>query len=94
MDIKKNKVFIECDCYSEGIMLEYEDDDFPHAYISMWKRGINPRKMGILWRLKYAWIILTGGELYGDEVILKKESLIKMKSWLDKTVQSMEVREN
>ena len=86
--MKENKetIFIECECYSEGIMLEQWKDE-SEIYIRIWKRGIHPHKRGWIDRLKYIWHILRGKELHSDEIILNSEKASKIRDWLARSLQ-------
>jgi len=86
MEDKDEKIFIECDCFSEGIMLETWAED-KQLCISIWKRGIHPQKRGWSYRLKYIWQILRGKELYSDEIILNNEKSAKVRDWLNAQIK-------
>lgn len=81
VEMKSKKLFVECDCYSEGIMFEKwpEEDE---VYVSIWQRGIKPFKMTWGYRLRYIWRILRGKSLYSDEVVLSNKKVNQIVDWL------------
>ena len=66
------ELFLECDCYSEGIKFNYDQDGLLN--ISLYQRGFKPRTK--TWREKLRWIyqIIIKDVPYDDEVIISKSS--------------------
>lgn len=84
-------LFIKCECYSEGIEVQYyhEDANDRGFYVNYWKYGIGGRYSGVsLWdRLRFAWKLLFRGTLHGDQIILTTEDATKMKNYLEKHIK-------
>tara|TARA_B100001057_G_scaffold499861_1_gene612183 strand:+ start:773 stop:1108 length:336 start_codon:yes stop_codon:yes gene_type:complete len=84
-------LFIKCECYSEGIELQYyhEDDTDKGFYVNYWKYGINGRYSEVSWwdRIRFAWKLLRKGTLHGDQIILSIKDAHLMKQYLDKHIQ-------
>jgi len=78
-------IFIECDCYSEGIKLSYESKD-KMLNISIYQRGLKPRSKTISEKLRWVWHILKNDVPYDDEVILNLKKIKKIKSFLNSIV--------
>jgi hypothetical protein len=67
------ELFLECDCYSEGIKFNYDQDGLLN--ISLYQRGFKPRTR--TWREKLRWIyqIIIKDVPYDDEVIISKNKI-------------------
>lgn len=77
-DIKK---YISCSCESETILLQkFKGED--EVYLSLFARGLNIRRYGILDRTRHIWQILTKGFPYTDEIVLDKERALELSSKL------------
>ena len=63
-------------------MLLTKFDDEEEIYISYWREGINPVKLTWWMRLKLCWMALTKGNYYGDQLILNKQKVGELGSWL------------
>jgi len=81
----KKSIFIECDCYAEGIKLSYEKED-KQLYISLYQRGFSPRTKTFKEKLRWIWRIITKDVPYDDEVILNLKKVQKIKSFLNSIV--------
>jgi hypothetical protein len=81
---KSNEKFIECDCHSEFVRLDY-DPEFEHFDLSIWVQEASSKPS---WKTKLRWIwrILTKGSPYGDQVILNKD---KAKAFADYLTETM-----
>jgi hypothetical protein len=73
---KEKPVFIECDCHSEMLQVEW-DDEYDLVYMSYYSYGHN-RKFPWLYRLKYIWEILTKGHPYSDCIVLSHNERHKL----------------
>jgi len=73
--------FIQCDCWGEGMLITKFDDE-EEMYFSYWRQGINPIKLSWWMRLKLCWMALTKGNVYDDQVVLNKEKVIELASWI------------
>lgn len=71
--VEEKKKFLECSCYSEGMLISKFDDE-DQFYFSFWTRGINPTKLTFWSRVKLCCKVLFTGQCYGDEVILSQGS--------------------
>lgn len=67
------ELFLECDCYSEGIKFNYDEDGL--LYISLYQRGFKPRTKTWREKLRWIWQIITKDVPYDDEVIISKDKI-------------------
>jgi len=74
------QLFIECDCYSEGIKLNYEDG---LLYISLYQRGFKPRTKTIKEKLRWIWQIITKDVPYDDELIISKDKIKQLSQFVN-----------
>lgn len=82
----KNVLHLTCDCHCHELHVE-KDQDQVLWYISFWQRGYAV-ETSWSYRLKCIWYILKNGRPYGDEVVLKKKDLIKLKEYVDKQLNA------
>jgi len=75
-------IFIECDCYSEGMRLNYDLKD-KLLYISLYQRGFRPRTKTLLEKLRWVWHILKNDVPYDDEVVLGLKKISQLKKFLN-----------
>lgn len=75
-------IFIECDCYSEGMRLNYDASD-KLLYISLYQRGFKPRTKTILEKLRWIWHILKNDVPYDDEVVLGIKKILQLKKFIN-----------
>ena len=71
--------YIGCDCGSEVLRIEY-DDETKEFYI-----GVYQLIKQYSWRdkLHYIWQILRKGEPYGDQICLRKNSALELKEYIE-----------
>jgi len=74
------EIFIECDCYSEGIKLNYQDE---LLYISLYQRGFKPRTKTIKEKLRWIWQIIIKDVPYDDELIISKDKIKQLSQFLN-----------
>jgi hypothetical protein len=74
------QLFIECDCYSEGIKLNYEDG---LLYISLYQKGFKPRTKSIKEKLRWIWQIIIKDVPYDDELIISKDKIKKLSQFVN-----------
>jgi hypothetical protein len=74
------EIFIECDCYSEGIKLNYQDD---LLYISLYQRGFKPRTKTIKEKLRWIWQIIIKDVPYDDELIISKDKIKQLSQFVN-----------
>jgi hypothetical protein len=74
------QLFIECDCYSEGIKLNYEDG---LLYISLYQKGFKPRTKSIKEKLRWIWQIITKDIPYDDELIISKDKIKQLSQFVN-----------
>jgi hypothetical protein len=67
------QLFLECDCYSEGIKFNYDEDGL--LYISIYQRGFKPRTKTWREKLRWIWQIITKDVPYDDEVVISKNKI-------------------
>ena len=75
------QLFIECDCYSEGIKFNYDEDGL--LYISLYQRGFKPRTKTIKEKLRWIWQIIIKDVPYDDEVIISKDKIKQLSQFVN-----------
>jgi len=76
--------FITCSCFSEGIYLvRYKGEE--ELYLSIFTRGINPKRFNWKDKIRYIWHALTESRPFEDEIVLDKNAVAKLKKVLNKT---------
>jgi len=76
--------FITCSCFSEGIYLvRYKGEE--ELYLSIFTRGINPKRFNWKDKIRYIWHALTESRPFEDEIVLDKDAVAKLKKVLNKT---------
>ena len=75
--------FILCSCSSEGIYLVKHKGE-EEIYLSIFSRGINPKRFGLKDKLRYIWNIFKNGKPFEDEIVLDKKAIEKLKKALNK----------
>lgn len=77
-----NVKFIKCACHGDGMLLEYDTDEF--LEISMWKYGTNDdNRMSWRQRLRFIFKFLKTGNPYCDQVMLDLEKQKELADWLN-----------
>jgi hypothetical protein len=74
------EIFIECDCYSDGIKLNYQDE---LLYISLYQRGFKPRTKTIKEKLRWIWQIIIKDVPYDDELIISKDKIKQLSQFVN-----------
>ena len=82
MDVFKSE-FIKCECYGEGMGIDYDPEDKLY-YFSYWQNALSNGQLSWKDRLRYCWQVLTKGKAFNDELILNQESTDKLVSFLNK----------
>lgn len=63
--------FFNCECRTEGLILDSQDDEFPYAvYLAIWQYGSKGNQVDFWTRIKWAFSILKRGLMWNDEIIL------------------------
>jgi len=76
--------FIACSCSSEGLyLIKYKGED--EVYLSIFSRGINPKRFNWKDKIRYIWHALTKNKPFEDEIVLDKNAVAKLKKVLNKT---------
>jgi hypothetical protein len=80
---EKNKTtFILCDCKSEVLVLEY-DDEYNLMELSIYENlSSYSHKMSFWQKLRYVYQVLIKGRPYSDQIILTKEQLKDLSSFI------------
>jgi len=69
--------FIVCSCSTEGLyIVKYKNEQ--ELYFSIFNRGLNPKKMSFLTKLRYIYNLLKTGKPFNDEMILDQNSIKKL----------------
>lgn len=69
----------DCDCHSEGVIMEYEDD-LPLAYLGFFNMGFGGRVLAFKDRIRSAFQVLKTGKPYTDMVVLNQEAAKRLGS--------------
>lgn len=67
--MNENEVFIKCDCGTELLHIE-KDEEYDDIYFSLWYYGNQP--LSIKGKLRWMWAVIKG-QPYPDTVIVSKE---------------------
>lgn len=80
---EKNKTsFILCDCKSEVLVLEY-DDEYDLMEMSIYENlSSYSHKMSFWQKLRYIYQVLVKSRPYSDQIILNKEQIKHMTNFL------------
>ena len=79
--MKKDDILhLTCECHTHELHFEKDFED-EMWYVSFWQRGY-AEQSSWSYRLRCIWHILKTGRPYGDEVILNKEDLIKLREYI------------
>ena len=71
--------YIGCECGSEVLRIDY-DDECKVFYIMIYKlKG----KISLRHKLHHIWHIIKDGEPYGDQIVLRKNSALELKEYLE-----------
>ena len=84
------QLFIECDCYSEGIKFNYDEDGL--LYISLYQRGFKPRTKTIKEKLRWIWQIIIKDVPYDDEVIISKDKIKELSQFVNEISPNIELK--
>lgn len=78
MKINKSiwRMFIECDCHSEGIMVSYDDTDpYPNINLAIFSHGkYKNNTVSFKEKLRYCWHLFRTGNPFDDEIMLRQET--------------------
>lgn len=78
--MNKNSLFIECNCHSEGLQIEKQDDG--DYWFSFWERGFGSKELNFKEKLRLVFYIFRTGKPYTDMLIFDKEKINKIKEFL------------
>jgi len=69
LQVNNKEGMVFCDCGTEGIQIQYEDD---YTYFAIWESGAKDVKTS--WKQKWRFIknILKDGTPYGDQIMLDR----------------------
>jgi hypothetical protein len=78
-----NKLFLQCDCESEVLVINYESD-IKMADMAIYEHPVSFRsKMSFYQKLRYIWRILVNGRPYADQIILNNAQLKSIKDFIE-----------
>jgi hypothetical protein len=84
----ENDLYLKCSCHGHLMTIEKEPDSrTPMWYVAYWKRGYGIGAMSLRNRLRHAWIILTKGTPYTDELVFERQQMIELKTYIDKQLE-------
>jgi len=82
MKEEQDSVFLICDCFSHGLLVEkFKGEE--EVSLSLFERGLNGRILSWSSRLRWCWQILRYGKPWSDFVILNIENQKQLKQFLD-----------
>lgn len=86
MNEKDKNIFIECECGTHLVKLQYNADcnDVDMVFFSY---GINERSFGFRCKLRYIWQIIRTGTPYSDAVCLDKNESKKIVDFLSEVFE-------
>jgi hypothetical protein len=70
--------FFECDCHTEGVILDSDDEIPCDIYLAMWEHGSKGSRLSFLERLRWCWNILTKGLPWADQVVMRPSNAEKL----------------
>lgn len=82
--MKSPKLFFECSCLNEVLVMEKWDDESEELSLAMYRLQNYPPHLPFIKRARMALKILFKGEIYNDNIILEKAKVLEMKNWLNK----------
>jgi hypothetical protein len=82
-DIRENKkLFIQCDCSSEILSIEY-DYDLAITELAIYEHYVSFKNKMSLWqRLKYCWQVLWHKKPYADQMVLNSKQAKQLLNFL------------
>jgi len=81
--IKDPKTFIQCECFSEGLLCTNAKDE-KQIYLAMFSYGIGYKPKRSIWeRLSYAWHHIRTGDVWDDELIMDYSQAKELAIWLE-----------
>jgi len=73
--------FINCSCETEGLyIVKHKDEE--EVYLSIFTRGINPKRFSFKDKFRYVWKALISNAPFDDELVLSKKQTKKIISVL------------
>jgi hypothetical protein len=86
---KKEVYYYDCECRSEVLRLEIEEDKISlDVFLSIYRQRI----IGLKDKLRYCWQVLRWGEPFGDDMILDNQELIKLSEDLNRLKDRIQSR--
>ena len=78
------KVYIQCSCYTEGMLVEFDEDDGLY-YVSY--LGHSRESFVLSWknRIRFIYRLITKGRIYTDQLILDKDGWKELITFLGET---------
>lgn len=74
-----HKKIIECECFTEGLVVDIErDDKYQCLILTTWAIGKDGKTLPWHIRLYYAWLLLTQGRVFIDELIFDKDGAYEL----------------
>lgn len=86
---KHSEELYVCDCGQEGLTIEV-DYDYPDIYLSLWDRGLSPRRYDIRYKLRLIWRVLTKGYAWTDSICLCPDHAKEVGKRLIKEAKALE----
>ena len=77
----KKEIYLKCDCSSEILHVEY-DEDFKLYDVCIYRYSGFSEKLSWKQRLRFAWKLITSGKIYGDQMMLSRKSAKELQKFL------------
>ncbi len=69
--------FINCSCETEGLyVVKHKGEE--EVYLSIFTRGINPKRFNWRDKIRYIWKALTTNAPFDDELVFNKKQVKKL----------------
>jgi len=69
--------FVNCSCETEGLyIVKHKGEE--EVYLSIFTRGINPKRFNWKDKIRYIWKALTTNAPFDDELVLSKKQIKKL----------------
>ena len=81
-----HRLFIQCDCHTEGILVENHEGDFEISFFERTSK-YNGARMSFAQRLRHAWKIIDDGHPYADMVVIDSHKALELARFITDELQ-------
>lgn len=82
-DLNFKSEFIKCECWGEGMGIDFDPDDGLY-YFSYWSNCITNGRLSWRQKLRYCWQVLVKGTPFNDQLIFDQKSVDQLTHFLSK----------